>query len=45
MLARIPLGRFLQPSEMISTIVFLLSKDAAMVDGITLIVDGAFSAG
>ncbi|WLG48627.1 SDR family oxidoreductase [Pseudomonas sp. FP1742] len=45
MLARIPLGRSVQPSEIISTIVFLLSKDAAMVDGITLIVDGGFGAG
>ncbi|WP_346830640.1 SDR family oxidoreductase [Pseudomonas abietaniphila] len=45
MLARIPLGRFVQPSEIASTIAFLLSDDAGMINGVTLTVDGGFSAG
>lgn len=45
MLARIPLGRFVQPSEIAATIAFLLSDDAGMINGITLTVDGGFSAG
>lgn len=45
MLSRIPLGRFVQPSEIASTIAFLLSDDAAMINGVTLTVDGGFSAG
>jgi L-xylulose reductase len=45
MLSRIPLGRFVQPGEIASTIAFLLSDDAAMINGTTLTVDGGFSAG
>jgi NAD(P)-dependent dehydrogenase (short-subunit alcohol dehydrogenase family) len=45
MLSRIPLGRFVQPSEIASTIAFLLSDDAGMINGVTLTVDGGFSAG
>jgi NAD(P)-dependent dehydrogenase (short-subunit alcohol dehydrogenase family) len=45
MLARIPLGRFVQPGEIAATIAFLLSDDAGMINGITLTVDGGFSAG
>jgi len=45
MLSRIPLGRFVQPGEIASTIAFLLSDDAAMINGVTLTVDGGFSAG
>jgi L-xylulose reductase len=45
MLARIPLGRFVQPDEIAATIAFLLSDDAGMINGITLTVDGGFSAG
>ncbi|MDH0747129.1 SDR family oxidoreductase [Pseudomonas sp. GD03842] len=45
MLSRIPLGRFVQPDEIASAIAFLLSDDAAMVNGVTLTVDGGFSAG
>ena len=45
MLNRIPLGRFVQPCEIASTIAFLLSDDAAMINGVTLTVDGGFSAG
>lgn len=42
MLARIPLGRFVQPEEVASAIAYLLSDDAAMVNGIDLPVDGGF---
>ena len=42
MLARIPLGRFVQPDEVASAIAYLLSDDAAMVNGINLPVDGGF---
>ncbi len=45
MLSRIPLGRFVKPSEIAATIAFLLSDDAAMINGTTLTVDGGFSAG
>ena len=42
MLARIPLGRFVQPAEVASAIAFLLSDEASMVNGIDLPVDGGF---
>ncbi len=42
MLARIPLGRFVQPDEVASAVAYLLSDDAAMVNGIDLPVDGGF---
>ncbi len=42
MLGRIPLGRFVQPAEVASAIAFLLSDEAAMVNGIDLPVDGGF---
>ena len=42
MLSRIPLGRFVQPEEVASAIAYLLSDDAAMVNGIDLPVDGGF---
>jgi L-xylulose reductase len=41
-LKRIPLGRFVEPGEVASVIAFLLSDDAAMVNGIDLPVDGGF---
>ena len=44
MLQRIPMGRFVQPGEISSAIAFLLSDEAAMINGITLTVDGGFSA-
>lgn len=44
MLARVPLGRFVQPGEVANVIAFLLSDDAAMIHGTTLTVDGGFSA-
>ena len=40
MLGRIPLGRFIQPSEVASVISFLLSDDASMVNGVSMDVDG-----
>ena len=40
MLSRIPLGRFIQPSEVASVISFLLSDDASMVNGVSIDVDG-----
>ena len=42
MLARIPLGRFVQPDEVASAVAYLLSEDAGMVNGIDLPVDGGF---
>lgn len=45
MLARIPLNRFVQPSEVASTIAYLLGDDSAMVSGVSLAVDGGFQAG
>ena len=42
MLARIPLGRFVQPDEVASVIAYLLSDEAAMVNGISMPVDGGF---
>ena len=44
MLARIPLGRFVQPAEVAETICFLLSDASAMVNGVALNVDGGFRA-
>lgn len=41
--ARIPLGRFLQPDEVAEAILFLLSDDASMVNGISMPVDGGLS--
>ncbi|TCL68242.1 SDR family oxidoreductase [Rhizobium sp. BK251] len=41
--ARIPLGRFLDPDEVAETILFLLSDEASMVNGISLPVDGGLS--
>jgi len=42
MLKRIPLGRFVEPPEVASVIAYLLSDDAAMVNGVDLPVDGGF---
>jgi NAD(P)-dependent dehydrogenase (short-subunit alcohol dehydrogenase family) len=42
MLKRIPLGRFVEPAEVASVIAYLLSDDAAMVNGVDLPVDGGF---
>jgi L-xylulose reductase len=42
MLARIPLGRFADPDDMAEVILFLLSDEARMVNGLTMPVDGGF---
>jgi L-xylulose reductase len=42
MLNRIPLGRFVEPPEVAFAIAYLLSDDAAMVNGVDLPVDGGF---
>lgn len=42
MLARMPMGRFIEPHEVSSVIAFLLSDAAAMVTGIDMTVDGGF---
>lgn len=42
MLKRIPLGRFVEPPEVASAIAYLLSDDAAMVNGVDLPIDGGF---
>lgn len=42
MLARIPAGRFVEPREVAAVIAYLLSDDAAMVNGIDMPVDGGF---
>lgn len=44
MLARNPLGRFAQPEDVALAVAFLLSSAAAMINGVTLPVDGGFLA-
>jgi len=44
MLSRIPLGRFVEPEEVAEVIIFMLSEKSAMVNGVTLLVDGGFRA-
>jgi NAD(P)-dependent dehydrogenase (short-subunit alcohol dehydrogenase family) len=41
--ARIPLGRWAEPSEVASVIAFLVSDEAAYVHGVVLPVDGGYS--
>ncbi|WP_432489492.1 SDR family NAD(P)-dependent oxidoreductase [Kineococcus sp. SYSU DK018] len=43
MLARIPAGRFVEPAEVGSAVVFLASDASAMVNGTDLKVDGGFA--
>jgi len=42
--AHTPLGRFGQPEELISTVLWLLSPGASFVHGIVVLVDGGFAA-
>jgi L-xylulose reductase len=42
MLKRIPMGRFVEPREVASVIAYLLSDEAAMVNGVDLPIDGGF---
>ena len=44
MQAPIPLGRFVRPSQVVSAILFLLSDAAAMINGVSLDVDGGLRA-
>jgi NAD(P)-dependent dehydrogenase (short-subunit alcohol dehydrogenase family) len=44
MLAAIPLGRFAQPDEVVAPILFLLSDAASMISGVSLPVDGGYTA-
>ncbi len=45
MLGRIPIGRFCEPTDVAGVISFLLSDDAAMVNGVSVDVDGGFRVG
>ncbi|WP_152047570.1 SDR family oxidoreductase [Aureimonas psammosilenae] len=42
MLRRVPMGRFVEPIEVAGAIAFLLSDEAAMINGIDMPVDGGF---
>ena len=44
MLARIPMGRFVEPEEVADTILYLLSPRASMVTGSSITADGGFRA-
>jgi meso-butanediol dehydrogenase/(S,S)-butanediol dehydrogenase/diacetyl reductase len=44
MLARIPMGRHGEPSEIAAVIAFLLSDEATYITGVTLPVDGGWTA-
>ncbi|XP_072932028.1 L-xylulose reductase-like [Epargyreus clarus] len=44
MLSKIPLGRFCEVNEVVNAIVFLLSDNASMINGVNLPVDGGFLA-
>jgi NAD(P)-dependent dehydrogenase (short-subunit alcohol dehydrogenase family) len=39
-----PMGRFVEPEEVASAILFLASDAAAMITGVTLPVDGGWTA-
>jgi NAD(P)-dependent dehydrogenase (short-subunit alcohol dehydrogenase family) len=43
MLRRMPLGRFVEPEEVASIILFLLSEGAAMINGVSIPVDAGFA--
>ncbi|CAG7731794.1 unnamed protein product, partial [Allacma fusca] len=44
MLARIPLGRFAEVEEVVNAILFLLSDQSSMINGVILPIDGGFLA-
>jgi L-xylulose reductase len=41
-LGRVPMGRFVEPEEVASVVLFLLGAEAAMVSGMSIRVDGGF---
>ena len=41
-LQRVPMGRFVEPAEVASVVLFLLGAEAAMVSGMSIRVDGGF---
>jgi len=43
MLKAIPLGRFAEVDDVVNAVVFLLSDQAAMINGVMLPVDGGWS--
>lgn len=43
MLRRMPLGRFVQPEEVASAILFLISDAASMINGVSMPVDAGFA--
>jgi NAD(P)-dependent dehydrogenase (short-subunit alcohol dehydrogenase family) len=45
MKSRIPLGRFAEPHEVAAAVRYLLSDEASMINGVSLPVDGGFTAG
>ena len=45
MKAKIPLGRFVEPSEVVQTVLFLASDGAAMIHGELILIDGGYNAG
>jgi NAD(P)-dependent dehydrogenase (short-subunit alcohol dehydrogenase family) len=42
MMKRIPAGRFAEPADIAEVVLFLLSDQAAMVNGISMPVDGGY---
>ncbi|WP_250535188.1 SDR family oxidoreductase [Caballeronia sp. AZ10_KS36] len=44
MLQAIPLGRFAEPEEVVGPVLFLLSDAASMISGVSLAVDGGYTA-
>ncbi|KVF68513.1 hypothetical protein WS75_29210 [Burkholderia sp. FL-7-2-10-S1-D7] len=44
MLAAIPLGRFVEPDEVVEPILFLLSDAASMFSGVPPAIDGGYTA-
>ena len=44
MLKAIPLGRFAEVEDVVNAVVFLLSDHASLISGVTLPVDGGFTA-
>jgi 3-oxoacyl-[acyl-carrier protein] reductase len=42
--SHIPLGRIIQPEEIAAAALFLASDDAAMITGISLVIDGGYTA-